>query len=110
MAKQQVADAKQGEQLAQQSQQEHGAPLPAPAPDAGVGEQDKDIITKAEESGLQDLQSDIAPVADKVIVTLLGPYKNYSKGDVTSFHAEVAQHLIKSKLAEPYPAQEQGQE
>ena len=108
MAKQPVADAKQGEQLAQQSQSEQGAPNPAPG--AGVGEQDKDIITKAEESGLQDQQSDIAPVADKVIVTLLGPYKNYSKGDVTSFHAEVARHLIKSKLAEPYLAQEQGQE
>lgn len=45
-----------------------------------------------------------------VVITLLGPYKNYSKGDITSFYPEVAQHLIKSKLAEPYLAQEQGQE
>ena len=78
MAKQPVADAKQGEQQEQHNQ--HG------------------------------LQSDIAPVAEKVVVTLLGPYKNYSKGDITSFYSEVAQHLIKSKLAEPYLAQEQGQE
>ena len=63
-----------------------------------------------EQQNQHDLQSDIAPVAEKVVVTLLGPYKNYSKGDITSFHAEVAQHLIKSKLAEPYLAQEQGQE
>lgn len=68
MAKQPVADAKQGEQQEQQNQ------------------------------------------AAKIVVTLLGPYKNYSKGDVTSFHAEVARHLIKSKLAEPYLAQEHGQE
>ena len=105
MAKQQVANAKQGEQQEQQSQPEHGTPIPAP--DAGVDEKDKDLITPAEE---QDLQSDIAAVAEKVVATLLGPYKNYSKGDVTSFHAEVARHLIKSKLAEPYLAQEQGQE
>ena len=64
-----------------------------PVADAKLGEQ-------------QEQQSQPA----KVVVTLLGPYKNYSKGDVTSFHAEVAQHLIKSKLAEPYLAQEHGQE
>ena len=63
-----------------------------------------------EQQNQPGLQSDIAPVAEKVVVTLLGPYKNYSKGDITSFYPEVAQHLIKSKLAEPYLAQEQGQE
>ena len=63
-----------------------------------------------EQQNQHDLQSDIAPVAEKVVVTLLGPYKNYSKGDITSFYPEVAQHLIKSKLAEPYLAQEPGQE
>ncbi len=63
-----------------------------------------------EQQNQHGLQSDIAPVAEKVVVTLLGPYKNYSKGDITSFYPEVAQHLIKSKLAEPYLVQEQGQE
>lgn len=105
MAKQPVADAKQGEQQEQQNQPENGSPLTVP--DAGVDEKDKDLITKA---GDQDLQSDIEQVTEKVVVTMLGPYKNYSKGDVTSFHDDVAQHLIKSKLAEPYLAQEQGQE
>lgn len=108
MAKQPDADAKQGEQQAQQGQPEQGAPLPAPG--AGADEQGKDITSKTEESGQQELQPDIAPIADKVVVTLLGPYKNYSKGDITSFHDEVAQHLIKSKLATPYQAQELGQE
>ncbi len=129
MAKQPAAGATQGEQQTQQSQPDQVAPLPAqsagatqgeqsqpeqgpPLPDSGADkdEQGKDITSKAEESGQQDLQPDIAPIADKVVVTLLGPYKNYSKGDITSFHDEVAQHLIKSKLAKPYQAPELGQE
>ena len=108
MAKQPIVAASKDEQQLQQVQANQGTTLPTPG--SGV---DEDALKITTETGVieQQLQQDQEElVADKKLVTLLGPYKNYSKGDVTHFAIDVADHLIKSKLAEPFQAQEQGQE
>lgn len=72
----------------------------------------KSTDDKSKQAGAaqSELQSQSANVTAGTLVTLLGPYKNYSKGDITRFSAEVAERLIQSKLAESYQAQSSGNE
>lgn len=69
-----------------------------------------DDKSKQDGAAQGELQSQNASVTTDTLVTLLGPYKNYSKGDITRFSAEVAERLIQSKLAVPYQAQLSGNE
>jgi hypothetical protein len=106
MAKQPTADVSKGEQQQDQDNQEPTLPTLG----AGLGEQALKLTTETGALAPQLQQDKAESVVDKKRVTLLGPYKNYSKGDVTHFAIDVADHLIKSKLAEPFLDQEQGQE
>lgn len=108
MAKLPTVAASKSEPQLQQNQENQEPTLPMVG--AGVDEEALKITTETGviEQQLQQDQEEL--VADKKLVTLLGPYKNYSKGDVTHFAIDVADHLIKSKLAEPFLDQERGQE